>query len=172
MRELSSNGTVVAMVINASGPTSVPNGHGQLVLVALGHSGAMHTASVPTRRWEVTITNLGRETVAVEAWIERRDVPGELLGYRPQYGFAEDTPFDIVKTGSLGSLATGQRSIAVGAIEFDKVRCSYDIADYSSRRGWGPTTGLRCTPSADGHREGSSAAPPRAWPARRSPRLR
>ena len=69
----------------------------------------------------------------MNAWIERRDVPGELLGYRPQYGFADDTPHDIIKTGSLGSLANGQRSIVVGAVEFDKKMCSYGIADYSSR---------------------------------------
>ena len=49
------------------------------------------------------------ETVAVEAWIERRDVPGELLGYRPQYGFAEDTPFDIVKTAIVGLLDANAR---------------------------------------------------------------
>jgi Subtilase family len=133
VRDISRNGSIVAMVNNAGGSTTVPNGQGRLVLVALGHSRAAQSACAATGRWEVTITNPGKQPVSVDAWIERRDVPGELLGYRPQYGFAEDTLHGIVKTGSLGSLANGQRSIVVGAVKFDEEKCSYGIADYSSR---------------------------------------
>jgi hypothetical protein len=131
--------SVVAMVINATGVTTAPNSEGRpMALIALGHSRNVGRASVPTGRWKVSVTNQGTSSVNVDARIERRDVPGELPGYRPQYGFASNGAQSVDKD-SLGTLANGKRSIVVGALDLNQAANQLEIAGYSSRGPGGET---------------------------------
>lgn len=107
---------IVAMVINRSGSERAPNGNGGMVLIALGHTRDPHgEPCAPSGRWEIEIKNLCPRPVTVDAWIERRDIPGELPDERPQYGFA-NLRKGVVDRGGLGSLANGGQTIVVGAL--------------------------------------------------------
>lgn len=131
-RPIAQAGSVVAAVINATGSAQVPNGQRGMVLIALGHTRALGQACAPTGCWLITLANENKAPVTVDAWIERRDVPGELRGYRPQYGFTPDTPH-LTEEGSLATLANGKKSVVVGALALNRVAGQYEVADYSSR---------------------------------------
>jgi Subtilase family len=118
-------------VINATGRFKVPNGRGGMVLVALGHTCGMDGGGASPGRWRVTVTNRSPWPITVDAWIERRDVPGDLAGYRPQYGFFPGTCGTTAK-GTLGSLANGRNTIVVGAVEVGSTIDHHTGSDYSS----------------------------------------
>jgi hypothetical protein len=151
-RSIEVAGAVVASVINATGGVAIPNGAAGLVLVALGDTRGTGSPCAPMGRWSIQIANPGLETVDIDAWIERRDMPGELAGYRPQYGFAADTLLN--ERSTLATLANSKTPIVVGAIDID-ASGQYGVADYSSR---GPS--LRTPGSASS----KSPAPPRLKP--------
>ena len=135
-------------MVNATGAVAVPNGQCGMALIAVGHTRGTGSAAAPAGRWLITITNPGKDVAAIDAWIERRDVPGELAGYRPQYGFVDAKPSVFTEQSTLGSLANGKASIVVGALELNAAG-AYQVADYSSR---GPslasagTVGARARP--------------------------
>jgi hypothetical protein len=129
-------GEVLAAVINGSGPLVSPNGARRIVLVAIGHTNRAHLPSAPLGRWVVTVHNDSAQPVDFDAWIERRDIPGELAGERPQYGFTSDS--DGSSTAStLGSLANGRNTIVVGAVTRGAAATQAVMSEYSStgRRG-------------------------------------
>lgn len=71
----------------------------------------------------MSVANLGAEPIVVDACVERRDVPGELPGERPQYGLTLETGGDDAgddSASSLGSMANGNRTIVVGAVDPDR----------------------------------------------------
>ena len=127
----SSRGAVMAALINATGARQVPNGKGGMVLVALGHTRDTAGPAAPTGRWIVKVSNESPWPITLDAWIERRDVPGDLAGFRPQYGFREASAQPTNK-GSLGSLANGRSTIVVGAAVRDSENDPYRASDYSS----------------------------------------
>ena len=131
---LSCGGQVVAAVLNASGAFQVPNGSGGMVLVALGHTRDTLRPCARMGRWNVTVTNKSPWPITLEACIERRDLPGELAGFRPQYGFGPGTP-GLEPGGALGSLANGKRTLVVGAARRDKASEPYTPSDYSAGAG-------------------------------------
>jgi len=139
-------GAVVASVINATGRVAIPNGAPGLALVALGHTRGSGSPSAPMGRWSIRIANPGAGAVDVDAWIERRDVPGELAGYRPQYGFANDPRLN--ERCTLATLANGMSPIVVGALEVASSGEQH-IADYSS-----------CGPSLPAPGYGGAKPPP------------
>jgi len=118
----------------------VPNGSGGMVLVALGHTReAQGSPPAPSGQWTVSVTNTCEWPLTIDAWIERRDIPGELRGSRPQYGFVRDGSLTSGQ-GGLGTLANGRRTIVVGALDPKKFDKDPDrVSDYSSN-------GLDCTP--------------------------
>lgn len=128
---LVSGDKVVAALFNASGDFQVPNGRGGMVLVALGHTRDERHACARTGRWTVTVTNASPWPVTLDACIERRDLPGELAGYRPQYGFGANTP-GRVPGGALGSLANGTRTLVVGAARREPRDGPYVPSGYSA----------------------------------------
>ena len=87
----------------------MPNGSGGMVLVALGHTRDTLRPCARMGRWNVTVTNKSPWPITLEACIERRDLPGELAGFRPQYGFGPATP-GLEPGGALGSLANGKKN--------------------------------------------------------------
>ncbi len=113
-----SDEAAIAAVINATGNHNVPNGSGGMVLVALAHTRGSSELCAPAGTWIVKVTNESPVPITLDAWIERRDVPGELRGYRPQYGFSADTPGTTTK-GSLGTLANGGSTVVAGAADWD-----------------------------------------------------
>lgn len=122
---------VIAMVANCSGHGGVPNGSGGMVLVALAHTSSAAGAGAPAGRWFVSVGNRCMVPLTVDARIERRDVPGDLRGFRPQYGFAAAFPH-AGSGGTLGSLANGKRTIVVGALAPKDGPDPFVRADYSS----------------------------------------
>lgn len=125
----------MAMVVNATGPGRVPNGDGGMVLIALGHTRDDGGPAAPAGRWTVKVTNRCDRPITVDAWIERRDMPGELAGFRPQYGFA-DEPVSGATAGAFGTLANGRRTVVVGALDQEQDRQTsqyrYRISEYSA----------------------------------------
>lgn len=128
---LVSDGDVVAAVFNASGDFQAPNGRGGMVLVALGHTCGEQHARAAMGRWTVAVTNASPWPVTLDACIERRDLPGELRGFRPQYGFGSATP-GLVPGGALGSLANGTKTLVAGAARRDPKDGQYLPSDYSA----------------------------------------
>ena len=128
---ISRGGRVVAMVVNATGKCKVPNGNGGMALVALAHTRDQGAPPAPAGRWTIRITNECNRPLTLDAWIERRDMPGELLGFRPQYGFV-DVDHSLTSSGALGTLANGRRTIVVGAVDQDAQSATYRASDYSS----------------------------------------
>ncbi|MBL8323890.1 MAG: hypothetical protein JNJ89_02920 [Rubrivivax sp.] len=129
------SGEPIAALFNGSGDLQVPNGSRCLVLLAIGHTSKAHPPCAPLGHWVVKLSNRSAEPVVVDAWVERRDVPGELPGERPQYGF--DPASDGESTAStMGSLANGRQTIVVGAVERDEHdRRRYVVGEYSSTGG-------------------------------------
>ena len=122
---------VVGMVVNATGGLPVPNGCGGMVLVALGHTSDHAMSPAAVGKWEVRVTNESPLPLTIDVWVERRDIPGELLGIRPQYG-VEDDGQGFVGQGALGTLANGRRTIVVGALDQIKPADTYTVSGYSS----------------------------------------
>ncbi|MEJ8824722.1 hypothetical protein WKW80_22230 [Variovorax humicola] len=131
--KVSINGDAVAVVVNATGARRIPNGNGGMVLVAIGHTrDSGRTASAPAGRWQLTVTNNCDRPLTIDAWIERRDLPGELAGFRPQYGFVSNGQ-DFNSRGSLGTLANGRHTFVVGAADETKHgSAAYVASPYSS----------------------------------------
>lgn len=132
-------GLVQAAVINMSGQTKAPAlGDGRVVLVALGATEASHGAASGPQRWSLTLLNMGASPVIADAWIQRRDIPGELAGHRAQHGFVAlpTKPTGLTGTawatgeGTLGSLSNGRRTVVVGAAQL----CHPDPGDQGSPR--------------------------------------
>jgi hypothetical protein len=124
-----------------SGAEGCPNGAGALVLVAIGHTlDRAGGRCAPAGVWRLTLRNARREPTSARLWIERRDAPGELPGYRPQYGLGSEgsAPGATGRAGAgagagpampdLGSMAGGRRTVVVGA-HWTKE----DAAAYSAR---------------------------------------
>jgi hypothetical protein len=133
-KTIKQDGKVLAMVANATGKCKAPNGSGGMVLVALGHTrDPAGGASAPTGRWVVKVTNTCARPLTIDAWIERRDIPGELRGFRPQYGFARRKDVAASK-GGLGTLANGRETIVVGALKQKEQSktYTYSASAYSS----------------------------------------
>lgn len=126
-------GVVTAAVFNGTDRAGLPSGSkGSLILVALGHTRDARGGSVcPLGRWTAIIETEDPDEVEVDAWIERRDVPGELPGFRPQYGFDGDA--DALSKRTLCSLANGKNTLVVGATESIDSVGGYQVSDYSSR---------------------------------------
>jgi len=129
--DASGKGPAFAAVINATGPYKSPNGRGGMVLVALGHTGDTTAPCTSIGRWMVKVTNTSPWPITVDACIERRDVPGGLVGFRPQYGFGPGTG-GCLSRGSLGSLANGKNTLVVGAVERASADQPYRISAFSS----------------------------------------
>ena len=128
---LRSNGDVVAAIFNATGDAGgVPNGRGGMVLIALGNTRNLAGTYAEAGTWEVSIDNESSAALSVDAWIERRDVPGELDGSRPQYGFPVLADY-VRRDGTLASLANGVNTIVVGAVELDDDK-AVTLAPYTS----------------------------------------
>jgi hypothetical protein len=109
-----------------------PNGDRGLVLLALGHTCESFGPRAPRGHWKVTVTNRSATPIDIDACVERRDVPGELRGERPQYGWI-DEPKATLPAGSLGSLSSGARTIVVGAVDEPRPGdASFEMSDYSS----------------------------------------
>jgi Subtilase family len=130
-RQILPNGAAVAASINATGAHVAPNGQGGMVLVALAHTRGAGQTCAPTGTWTVKVTNMSPFPITLDAWVERRDVPGELQGYRPQYGFSAET-FGLTTKGSLGTVANGAHTIVVGAADWDQRADTYATSPYSS----------------------------------------
>ncbi len=128
---LASGGQVMAAVLNASGGFQAPNGSGGMVLVALGHTRDTRRPCARMGRWIVTVTNKSPWPITLDACIERRDLPGELAGFRPQYGFGPATP-GLEPGGALGSLANGKKTIVVGAAQREKADAPFTPSSYSA----------------------------------------
>jgi hypothetical protein len=115
-----------------------------MALVAIGGTRNVGGVRASMGRWRITVTNLAPERVRLEAWVERRDVPGELSDERPQYGFHVEQPRgDRPPEGStLGSLANGARTIVVLGAEF-KADGAWELSDSSSRPAGKKPAGVR-----------------------------
>jgi hypothetical protein len=122
---------VVAALFNASGGQQpVPNGAGGMVLAAIGNTRNLAGTYAPAGLWQVTIKNDSSFPITVDAWVERRDIPGDLDGSRPQYGFAPQASYSTAQ-GTLATLANGRNTIVVGASDVDDSG-QKRIAAYSS----------------------------------------
>ncbi|MCW5632555.1 MAG: S8 family serine peptidase [Rubrivivax sp.] len=110
-------GLTLAAVVH-SGAEGCPNGAGSLVLLAVGHTlDRAGGCCAPAGIWRLTLHNRHADPARARLWLERRDAPGELPGYRPQYGLREVTGVAAgpVVVSDLGSMSGGRRTVVVGA---------------------------------------------------------
>ena len=141
---LARQGTPVAAVIHAAGqPTA--RGAGNQMLVALGHTRpTAGQVGAPLGAWVLSLRNTRSKPIEVQAWMERRDMPGELMGYRPQHAFVpnqaeraealerhrcllagEEPPRARPHAGNLCSLAHGRRTVVVSALDDGNAPADY-----------------------------------------------
>ncbi|MDP4301081.1 S8/S53 family peptidase [Leptothrix discophora] len=138
--ELQVGGRRVAAVFNDTHTTDGANGSGaSQVLVALAHTEDRDGRPIgPLGRWTLRLEVAPEQALpaTVDGWMRRRDIPGELEGYRPQYGFAPSNlavPDDLLDQRS--SLANVHRGQVVGALEHPEdppAAATLEEAGYSS----------------------------------------
>ncbi|WP_418320818.1 S8 family serine peptidase [Piscinibacter sakaiensis] len=145
-----SGAPALAMVVNLSNRSGPgPRGNGPMVLLAIGTTRNVTGFKAPVGIWQIRVTHHGHSPVLLQAWIERRDIPGELAGERPQYGFVGNATAGSSSTANtLGSLANGRNTIVVGAAEYPQDG-ERRIADISSRRAEMPAQGVAARPISD-----------------------
>ncbi|RZS53398.1 hypothetical protein [Sphaerotilus mobilis] len=130
---------VQAAVFNGTHTSEGACGTGSsLILVALPHTTDwLGRRCGPLGRWSLKLSpqDRAREPLHVDGWIRRRDVPGELAGERPQYGFSKaDAPSGQL-ADQRSTLAHAHQVVVVGAVEparMPRAIYPFEEADYSS----------------------------------------
>ena len=103
--------------------------------------GDANLAPARSGQWIVTLTNTGMVAAPFHAWIQRDDI-GPSGGRRQQSRFA---PQDVDPAMTIGDLATGQHTIAVGAYNAR----THEIARYSACGPTRPGRNFKSRPKPD-----------------------
>ncbi len=112
-------GIALAQLLNLSNTDQPgPRGRSPMALVSIGTTVNVAGYRAPTGIWRIEVTNREAAPVVVDAWVERRDTPGELAGERPQYALRGGTADSETAANTLGSLANGRASIVVTGADF------------------------------------------------------
>lgn len=167
-------------------PTSVATGrHGTCALLALAPTASFvpGVATAPPGVWEITVKNLSKMPVTIDAYIERddeaidiptgarqshfEDPPAALAADQYNMDARTDDPTNgtfIRRSGNFNSISTGQRTLSVGGVRIISLDSASHWAPYSPRKpdpdATRPTrAGVRKVPDVDAYSDETAALP-------------